>query len=1657
MTADLDATHRKVSPAPSTITDVERHRETKLQGTQLRRSKDSVRTRTQKPKGSAGNRTERNRNRVTAHRDNIGLRLSSEERRLRPRTLAPSLDHGTGNLEGKGSQTRTRTTRGGDIRKERPAERGGMNQGEVKSLANKSTTEPEGPEATSPGLGDRSPEKEKGLVGIAKTGGAGEERGRRKGLSTQEKIDQQRFGAINNRNKDTLYAKLWIKFSSKKRDGEGTERRGKQRRPNATSRRGGRIIKALRARYRIEFNSMSNQKPLRVSKSTTWNSIAIWRPSISLSLAHGAWQGHHLAVGLPKSLRKALEAAQVAQEHTIRLLLGEGEVIPQEAHLTTGGRERTCVMAIQIEEQDLVEPCVLQTTVVTTRGQNSNISLTETQLLESSGSLNTESTALGREAEEHGHGIRASDTPQVRIEVSVDSLDQTPPTEHKQVPVPDHPAAYPEIKRTKQTVDQSLEEVESGGRERNLLPRIGGITDSDAAELNTTAATDAGQSSITLSGTENGTHDEGPGGSTQGQEPGAEPNGTPVIKALRSLKVSQALVLLVAGGDDHDPITLITRPPGGGTSGTLIREEHSAVAGGAQELTCLTTHSDESQRGGLCRSKREPENLKSNKSQVKRSQSGRKPETEQWEPGNCTNVKSSISGIRKKGTTAEERPKWAELDPRTNRNRVLKTKFQSKKRTGGREKTELGGTGEKTIGITKDLRNKFQLAKSKSQASRKSGERETRRATRATQTSMLNANKGKSKGRTVDPWSQGILKNRLSRMKLSSDVTSTTGDQTNWNDQLGNKPPAILTMVALELVSDEEKREATKARIAGLLGEPTDAGAHALTDAEDEYTGEILIHTAELSEQGIKLLNRGRWLSYKVEPDGEKVTRGLYMPKKFTLGTADAPRFTARNDNSIVFKWKLANSQKIKVYEAMKQAITNMFVGGAGLSDSDFVDSETGEESAKGKQGAVGKARYAAGWHAAQGASLHAHRPPFFIKGEGSNPNTLSHKGRDFKDIAQSEKNALRIRFPMAYYKEARDLVFSVAEELGTTLDPLSFPFPSHAIKDTEASLEASVPKKGNDKGGTGRALIKVISIATPTDPGLTHPAEVSEHLWRTAGVSYVGCGFSTQMVSTGGSPVAMAYIFGVLVDVPDPVAEKKLGNPQITWSEAVTIRKWEMGGDALTVKNNLLHLVEGRVAIQPSNLKKHSEAHESSFAELLTSESETAKSQGVRLGLASHTKIVEAETRKTATMKDRIVLLESNMVKRKLQRTLEEAEAREQESLLEDAREREAKTEAANARGEAEVVQPRPGEQVPLDCFFRTESTGEGHDTNWRIEEADVAEGLGSRRPSILDLVRYAVDNQVLGHNLGIRIEPVQERQVGTMVQVRVQVTVMLPDRHTREFVIGADPAAAMFKLADLPPGSSALIQATLALKRVEKAPKWLNIQLEAAVDSPSPLKKAKPSTVRGTTIQRAEQCCRHPVSSEPTPRGTSTVSWRMHEAMGSARWKTSQRRLTRKRMPFGKPSRKLHSSKKFNSWRRSTRPTQRRSLRPYGTKSWSSAAGWKQRQRTSTRFTQWALGRARQCSSAMQRRRSRGSLTSNKGRRGEKQYASRGQHKGRCTKRGPREGSHNKNKENKGQGHLFGQCLNLHPNTNRREKPCLKLHPADTSTCRARNTRTK
>ena len=158
----------------------------------------------------------------------------------------------------------------------------------------------------------------------------------------------------------------------------------------------------MRASYKTEFSSMSNQKSPRAAKATSWNSIATRGPTISLSLAHGPWQGDHLAVGLPKSLGKAPEAAQVAQEHTIRLLLGEGGVIPEEAYLTTGGRESTCVMTIQVKEQDLIEPCVLQTAVETTRGQNCNISLTETQLLETSGSLNPESAALGREAKEHG-------------------------------------------------------------------------------------------------------------------------------------------------------------------------------------------------------------------------------------------------------------------------------------------------------------------------------------------------------------------------------------------------------------------------------------------------------------------------------------------------------------------------------------------------------------------------------------------------------------------------------------------------------------------------------------------------------------------------------------------------------------------------------------------------------------------------------------------------------------------------------------------------------------------------------------------------------------------------------------------------------------------------------------------------------------------------------------------------------------------------------------------------------------------------------------------------------------------------------------------------------------------------------------------------------
>ena len=142
-------------------------------------------------------------------------------------------------------------------------------------------------------------------------------------------------------------------------------------------------------------------------------------------------------------------------------------------------------------------------------------------------------------------------------------------------------------------------------------------------------------------------------------------------------------------------------------------------------------------------------------------------------------------------------------------------------------------------------------------------------------------------------------------------------------------------------------------------------------------------------------------------------------------------------------------------------------------------------------------------------------------------PPRLSHGAREETSIAKSEGQSLRIRFPVAYYKEVAAIIKEVGELLGCELGTMNYPFPNFAIKDALSSREAGIPKK-DGKNCTSRILLRILSIGNDQDPGLTHPAEVSKHLWETYGANYVASGFKTELVTlSGGGPSNGLHLYG--------------------------------------------------------------------------------------------------------------------------------------------------------------------------------------------------------------------------------------------------------------------------------------------------------------------------------------------------------------------------------------------------------------------------------------------------------------------------------------------------------------------------------------------------
>ena len=138
-------------------------------------------------------------------------------------------------------------------------------------------------------------------------------------------------------------------------------------------------------------------------------------------------------------------------------------------------------------------------------------------------------------------------------------------------------------------------------------------------------------------------------------------------------------------------------------------------------------------------------------------------------------------------------------------------------------------------------------------------------------------------------------------------------------------------------------------------------------------------------------------------------------------------------------------------------------------------------------------------------------------------------------EMAANADLAWRVECPFGVSSCFKDAIRAAGLEMGITLTIADHAFPPAALEDTAMSYKLKVPTKGG-KRTDARLLLKVASIPSPGDAGITHPSELTGWLLEKCGAHYVGAICDTQNVTVGDSAQSVAHLFFVLVERPPPL-----------------------------------------------------------------------------------------------------------------------------------------------------------------------------------------------------------------------------------------------------------------------------------------------------------------------------------------------------------------------------------------------------------------------------------------------------------------------------------------------------------------------------------------
>ena len=294
-------------------------------------------------------------------------------------------------------------------------------------------------------------------------------------------------------------------------------------------------------------------------------------------------------------------------------------------------------------------------------------------------------------------------------------------------------------------------------------------------------------------------------------------------------------------------------------------------------------------------------------------------------------------------------------------------------------------------------------------------------------------------------------------------------------------------------------------------------------------------------------------------------------------------------------------------------------------------------------------------------------------------------------ELAANAELAWRVECPFGVTPNFRETIRAAGKEMGVTLTMGEHAFPPVALEDTTTAYKLKAPIKGGKKTDA-RLILKVASIPTKTDGGITHPSELAGWLLEKCGALYVGAICDTQNVTVGDSAQVVAHLFFVLAEKP-PVTKASLLTSKL--SQAVTVQRWKQR-DTLTLLQNEIYEVDGL----PSVVKRDMEAGKKKVTvqNMMQEKLHNARGRAAEKGVieSGFEETLTTQSTETARITAQIDATEMKIEERALSKRLRELT--EAQAAL--AKEEEAATkrqkETAPEPGPMTTEAARAGEEVP-------------------------------------------------------------------------------------------------------------------------------------------------------------------------------------------------------------------------------------------------------------------------------------------------------------------------------------------------------------------------